>query len=139
MRVKKSILLHYSLAIILAILVVALTYMIVKLFPNIGYGILTFAYSFIFIGLICYYAMTTYYNAGFTILSFLLNFILWVAEQVNLEKLFQDTFVYRGTDFGITVTVLGGLLWTTNKLLLDRGFSWLNIKSMPINQLDRLL
>lgn len=137
-NLKPNILLHFGLSILLVILILSFTYLTEKIFTNIGYGLLTVLYILILIAQILYYFLTSYTKWGLTILSFVLNFIIWVAEQVNLERTFEYSAFYQDDDFGIKVTLLGGLLWATNKLLLDKLFEKFNLKMVTSNRLDNL-
>ncbi len=130
--------LQYLLSFVLAILIYFSTFFIEDIFPDIGYQILTYAYISILLGLILYYFLTTYLKIGLTILSFILNFIIWVAEQVNLEKEFHNTFFYQNDDAKIFVVLLGGFLWTTNKLLIDTLYIKLKAYVRPLSKLDNL-
>ena len=64
--------------------------------------------------------MATNYKFGWTALSFIVNFILWTLEQVIIEKNFHDSIIYKGENWKIGAIVLGGLLWVTNKVLIDQ-------------------
>jgi hypothetical protein len=130
-----KIVLHFGLAIVLAIIIHLLT-ALTGLIPDIGYGILTFIYIFIITGLIIYYHLTTYFNIGLTILNFVLNFILWVAEQVNIESTYHDTAFYQNGDFHILVVILGGLLWATNKILIDGIIMLFKVTRRSENRLE---
>ena len=52
-------------------------------------------------------------------LLFLLSFILWVTEQVLVSDAFDNTFLYHDDLFYPLRSALGGILWVTNKLILD--------------------
>ncbi len=110
---------HFGLAIAFAISTAALTDLTTFLPIDIGWHFLTVLYILIVLGQIIFYFLTTYTNNWLTILSFILNFVLWVAEQVNLESFFQDTFFYQGKNMRYAVIILGGLLWAINKLFID--------------------
>ena len=137
-NLKPTILLHLGLASAFAILTAALTDLTVLIFPNIGWHFLTVLYILIVLAQILFYFLTTYTNVWLAILSFILNFVLWTAEQVNLESTFHDTFFYQDKNFRYAVIVLGGLLWGTNKLLLDKIFERFNFKMRASNRLDNL-
>jgi hypothetical protein len=130
---------HFGLSILLATLIWTLTIIFGKVFPDIGYGILTALYLFILIGQIYYYVLTTYYSIWLSFLSFVLNFILWVAEQVNFEKTFHDSFIYQTKDTGFMVLVLGGLFWTINKIFLDRVIRLFKVKAKSSNRLGKYI
>lgn len=134
----KSALIHFGIAIIFAISTAALTDLTTLLPIDIGWHFLTVLYVLIVLGQIAFYYLTTYANVWLTILSFILNFILWVAEQVNLERLFHDTFFYQENDFRYGVIVLGGLLWAINKLAIDRLYILLKVNLSLTNRAERL-
>lgn len=134
----KSALIHFGIAIAFAVSTAALTDL-TKLLPiDIGWHFLTVLYVLIVLGLITFYYLTTYTNIWLTILSFILNFILWVAEQVNLERFFHDTFFYQDNNFWFGVIVLCGLLWAINKLIIDRLFILFKVNLSMTNRADKL-
>lgn len=51
-------------------------------------------------------------------MNFVLNFILWILEQVGSEMIFRNTWFYQ--EPGLQVIFLGAILWATNKLVLDK-------------------
>ena len=53
-------------------------------------------YILIVLSQVFFYLLTTYTNIWLTILSFILNFVLWVAEQVNLEAEFDPELAGAG-------------------------------------------
>ena len=113
----KYILLHYGYAAILCLFL----YLILRIPLDIIY------YYHLFIvlgGLLLYYHLTNLHKFSLTILSFFLNFIVWTAEQVNLESEFHHTSFYQSGDNGFLVILLGGFLWTTNKIILDFIFKY---------------
>lgn len=134
----KAALIHFAIAIAFAIATTALTDLTTILPIDIGWHLLTVLYVLIVIGLIVFYFLTTYTNIWLTILSFILNFILWVAEQVNLESLFHDIFFYQDNNFRYGVIVLGGLLWAINKLIIDRLFIVFKVKLSLTNRAYKL-
>lgn len=89
---------------------------------DIGWHFLTVIYLTIFILQITFYYLTTNFKFGLTVLSFVLNFILWTIEQVVIEKNFHDSFIYQSENWKIATYVLSGFLWVTNKILIDQLF-----------------
>ena len=134
----KSALIHFGIAIVFAVSTAALTDLTTILPIDIGWHFLTVLYVLIVLGQIAFYYLTTYTNVWLTILSFILNFILWVAEQVNLERFFHDTFFYQDNNFRYGVIVLGGLLWAINKLIIDRLFILFKVNLSLTNRADKL-
>jgi hypothetical protein len=45
------------------------------------------------------------------------------SKQVILEKNFSESFIYKGENWKIGAYILGGILWVTNKILIDYLFS----------------
>jgi hypothetical protein len=130
---------HFGLAIAFAISTAALTDLTTFLPIDIGWHFLTVLYILIVLGQIIFYFLTTYTNNWLTILSFILNFVLWVAEQVNLESFFQDTFFYQDKNMRYAVIILGGLLWAINKLFIDRLFIVFKVNLSLTNRVDKIL
>jgi hypothetical protein len=113
---------QYLIGVGLALLIIPVVEGTLLVLPDIGWHFLTVIYITIFIFQITFYYLTTNYKFGWTALSFIMNFILWTFEQVVLEKNFHDSFIYKGDNFKIGVLILGGLLWVTNKILIDKLF-----------------
>ncbi len=134
----KSAIIHFGIAIAFAVLTGALTDLTTFLPIDIGWHFLTVFYVLIMLGLIAFYYLTTYTYIWLTILSFILNFILWVAEQVNLEKFFHDTIFYQDNNFRYGVIILGGLLWAINKIFIDRLFILLKVNLSSTNRAEKL-
>ena len=85
--------------------------------------LLLLTYLSIIGGLICFYLLTTQYNTGLTILSFLLNFVFWTTELVGLEDHFHNSYLYQEENASaIFILALGTFLWTFNKIVLDLIF-----------------
>ncbi len=135
----KSVLIHFGIALAFAVMIAALTVLTTVLPIDIGWHFLTVFYVLIVLGLIGFYFLTTYTNIWLTILSFILNFIFWVAEQVNLESLFRDTFLYQDRYFRYyAVVILGGLLWAINKIVIDRLFIVFKVNLSLTNRAEKL-
>lgn len=130
---------HFALAIAFAISTAALTDLTTFLPIDIGWHFLTVLYILIVLGQILFYFLTTYTNIWLTILSFILNFVLWVAEQVNLESFFQDTFFYQEKNMRYAVIILGGFLWAINKQFIDRLFLVFKVNLSLTNRVDKIL
>lgn len=113
---------QYLIGVGLALLTIPVVEGTLLVFPDIGWHFLTVIYITIFIFQITFYYLTTNYKFGWTSLSFIVNFILWTFEQVVIEKNFHDSFIYKGDNFKIGALILGGLLWVTNKILIDKLF-----------------
>jgi hypothetical protein len=113
---------QYLLGLGLALLTIPIVEGTLAVLPDIGWHFLTVIYVTIFILQITFYYLTTNFKFGWTVLSFVLNFILWTIEQVVIEKNFHDSFIYQGEKWKIGAYVLGGLLWVTNKILIDQLF-----------------
>ncbi len=113
---------HYLIGVGLALLTIPVVEGTLLVLQDIGWHFLTVIYITIFIFQITFYYLTTNYKFGWTVLSFIINFILWTFEQVVFEKNFQDSFIYKGDNFKVGALILGGLLWVTNKILIDKLF-----------------
>ena len=139
MGMTKKWALHLGLGSIFAMLPIAITHLYDLIFPDTGWSFLTVLYYSIVFFQILYYYLTTYSKPALTIVSFVVNFTLWVAEQVNLEKSFQDTAFYNDSKYRIAVVLLGGLLWSINKLLIDRAFIFMKAKLALNNRIERMM
>ncbi|MBK6776127.1 MAG: hypothetical protein IPG74_09900 [Flavobacteriales bacterium] len=93
------------------------------LIPSIGYGILTVLYVLIIFAQGAFYGLTAVHGRLWSTISFVVNFILWVTELVQLEHLLEGSSTHRPLYYNDSYYwlrfVLGGLLWATNKLVLD--------------------
>ena len=107
----------------LALLTILIAQGVLTIFPSIGWNILGVLYITIFTFQIAFYYLTTNFRLSWTILSFVLNFVLWTTEQVIIERTFHDSFIYQGGDWKLGVYILGGFLWVTNKIILDKLIS----------------
>ena len=114
----KAVFAQYLLGLGFALLIVPIENVCVAVLPNIGWHFLTIVYVTIIVFQILFYHLTTCYNPRWTTFTFLANFVLWVFEQVQIEKKFHDSFIYQRDD-KIYVLVLGALLWVTNKVVID--------------------
>ena len=113
---------QYLIGVVLALLTIPIVEVTLAVLPDIGWHFLTVIYVTIFVLQITFYYLTTNFKFGWTVLSFILNFILWTFEQVIIEKTFHDSFIYQGENWKIGAYILGGLLWVTNKILIDKLF-----------------
>ncbi|MDQ0475595.1 hypothetical protein [Chryseobacterium sp. MDT2-18] len=111
---------QYLLGLGLALLTIPIVEGTLTVLPDIGWHFITVIYVTIFVLQITFYYLTTNYKFGWTALSFIVNFILWTFEQVVIEKTFYDSIIYPGENWKIGAYVLGGLLWVTNKILIDQ-------------------
>ncbi len=113
---------HYALGIALGLLVFLISYLLM-LIPGIGYGILTVLYVLIVFAQGAFYGFTSVHGRSWSTISFVVNFILWVTELVQLEHLLEGSsahrLIYHNDSFYWLRFVLGGVLWATNKLVLD--------------------
>lgn len=111
---------QYLLGLGLALLTIPIVEGTLAIHPDIGWHFITVIYVTIFVMQITFYYLATNYKFGWTALSFIVNFILWTLEQVIIEKNFHDSIIYKGENWKIGAIVLGGLLWVTNKILIDQ-------------------
>ena len=114
---------QYLLGLGLTLLTIPIIEGVLAVLPNIGWHFFTVIYLTIFILQITFYYLTTHFKFGWTVLSFVVNLIFWTFEQVILEKNFHDSFIYKGDNYKIGALILGGLLWVTNKILIDQLFN----------------
>jgi hypothetical protein len=135
----KRIFAHIIVATMFAIVTIGITDLCIRIYPDIGWYVLTVSYVSILILQTLYYILFSYTNIWFSALGFTANFILWVAEQVNIEKIFHDSFFYQNDNWRYGVVILGGLLWSVNKLIVDRIYELLKVKMQSLNRLDQLL
>jgi hypothetical protein len=120
----KNTIIHYLFGLGLSLLTIVILEGILAVLPDIGWHFLTIIYITIFILQIAFYYFTTNFSLGWTVLSFLLNLIFWTFELVLIEKYFQESFIYKGDNLKTGALILGGLLWVTNKILIDRLFDF---------------
>jgi hypothetical protein len=115
----KNILLHYGCAILLTIILI----LIIKVTTEISF-LGAFYVFYILAGLLFYYDLMNFHKFILTVVGFFLNFIIWTAEQVNLESYFHNTVLYQTKDYYFLVIFLGAFLWASNKLIIDFIFSF---------------
>lgn len=118
-----TILKHYLYGIVLAILVFGFSTFVQSL-PIPGYGALGYMYAFTLGAQVTYYWLTSTNHLKHAILNFILNFFLWITELVQLEHLLDGTgihrIIYRSDELYVLRSLLGGILWASNKLLIDK-------------------
>ncbi|MCW2263734.1 MULTISPECIES: hypothetical protein [Sphingobacterium] len=119
---QEKITIQYLIGVGLALLIIPIVEGALAVLPNIGWHFLTVMYFTVFTLQITFYYLTTNFKFGWTVLSFILNFIFWTFEQVIIEKTFHDSIIYNGENWKLGVYILGGLLWVTNKILIDKLF-----------------
>jgi hypothetical protein len=115
---------QYLLGIGLALLTIPIIAVTALVFPDIGWNLLYVVYIAIFIFQMVFYYLTTNFKLAWTVLSFILNFVFWTFEQVILEKNFHESFIYSGDHSQLGVFTLGGFLWVTNKIVIDKVFTF---------------
>ena len=91
-----------------------------------GWHLLTVMYLLIVLSLIFHYYKTSYHKPNQIVISFIINFVVWVTEQVNIESMFQASWLYNDNKVG--AFMLGGLLWAINKFVID--FIYLKITAI---------
>jgi len=118
---------HYALGVALGLLVFMLSYLAL-LIPGIGYGSVLFIYIFIFFAQGMFYGLTAVHGRMWSTVGFILNFVLWTIELVQLEYLLDGSamhrFLYQNDDYYVLRFLLGGALWATNKLIIDVCIGW---------------
>lgn len=134
----KNIAIQFLLGLGLALITVSIVEISLTMLNDIGWHFLTVIYITILFLQIIFYYLATNFNIGWTVLSFILNFILWTFEQVIIEKSFHDSFIYQSENWKIGAYILGALLWVINKILIDELFKFnksIHRKSSIINAL----
>jgi hypothetical protein len=117
---KKYFITNYGCAAALTILLIIIT--------QIPY--ITYFYLFLILaGLLIHYYLTTLFRLTLTSFSFIINFILWSVEQINIESVFHDTSLYQSDNYKFFVVMLGTFLWATNKIIID--FFFILFRSEP--------
>jgi hypothetical protein len=111
---------QYIIGIGLSLLTIPIVDGTLTLLPDIGWHFITITYVTIFVSQIIFYFLTTKFNFLGTSISFFLNFIFWTLEQVNIEKIFNKSFIYNGEYSQTCVLILGGLLWVSNKIFIEK-------------------
>lgn len=113
---------HYALGIGLGLLVFVLSFLLMRI-PGIGYGVFAVLYALIFFAQGTFYGLTATHGRLWSTISFVVNFILWVTELVQLEHLLEGSsaygLVYHNDSYYWLRFALGGVFWATNKLVLD--------------------
>lgn len=127
---------HLGLSLLLATIVLSLSWFTVEMFPSLGYNIFFLVYIMIIGALIYYYNLMTYFGFRKSLLHFILNFVLWGLEQVLISTNFEKTFLYQDENYKALIVVIGGILWTANKLLLDTIFKTFNSRAAEMNKFD---
>lgn len=112
---------HYALGLSLGLLVCLLGYLFM-LVAGLGFGIFIL-YVLILFGQGAFYGLTAVHGRSWSTISFVVNFILWVTELVQLDQLLEGSsahmLLYHNDSYYWLRFALGGLLWATNKLVLD--------------------
>lgn len=108
-------------AFVIVIAVGLLNYILLSLFSFLGYGAFAFSYLLIIGGLVLFYKLTSsFIDKKWVFISFGINFIFWVIEQILIEKEFSKTIVYQDEKISIIfVLTLGAFLFAINKSILD--------------------
>src|SRR5690606_10281627 len=131
----RKIAIHYLLGIALGLIVFLLSY-VLMLIPGIGYGVLAVVFALIFFAQGTFYWLTAVHSRMWSTVGFVLNFILWTTELVQLEYLLDESsthrLLYHDDSYYWLRFVLGGLLWSTNKLVLDEVIGYIVGKNSAI-------
>lgn len=116
-RICNNILVAFALVIAVGLL----NYILLSLFSFLGYGAFIFSYLLIGGGLILFYKLTSVFiEKKWIFISFGINFIFWITEQILIEKEFSKTIFYQDEKISaMFVLSLGALLFAINKSILD--------------------
>ena len=113
---------HYTLGIALGLFVFVMSYLLM-LIPEVGYGIFLVIIVLIIFAQGTFYGLTAFHGRAWSTIGFFVNLILWATELVQLEQQLDGSslhrFLYHNDDFYALQFVLGGILWATNKLVID--------------------
>lgn len=137
MSLKLNILIQFGLAIILAVIIISLTNLLKTLPIDFG-TILTLFYILVVFGQILFYFLTSYCTFLYTIINFILNFIVWVAQQVHLEKTFHDSCLYENEKYSFVIFILSGFLWAFNKIMIDKILKFMKVDLLDTNIIDQV-
>lgn len=137
MSLKLNMLIQFGLAIIIVVVIISLTSLLKTLPIDFG-TILTLFYLLVVFGQILFYFFTTYCTFIYTIIHFILNFIFWVAQQVQLEKIFQDSFLYENEKYSFIIFIFSGFLWAFNKVIIDKILKFMKFDLFDSNIIDKV-
>jgi hypothetical protein len=116
----KNIIIQYIIGILPALLILPFIKGIVLLFPDISWKHLVMSIIItVFIFQILFYYLTSNRNNVWTIRSFITNYFLWVIELSFINNILSDPNTSWDRDFDGVIFILFGLLWVTNKILID--------------------
>lgn len=140
MQILKHIWTHLWLAFAFAVVFGGLNAFLLWMFISFGYAALTITYVLIIIGLVQFYKLTTVTKGWWTVLSFVLNFILWTAEQVNFEQAFHNTALYQDDIVSpIFIVSFAAILFAINKAVIDGVFMVFGIPTEKEMRIVKLL
>ena len=108
-----------------------------QILPELGWHILTVLYFTTLILQLTFYYLTTNFEIGLTVVSFIINFILWILEQVGLYNALHESWLYQNLSVG--PILLGGLLWASNKMLIDYVFTRNRKIKIGLSRLGKLI
>jgi hypothetical protein len=136
----KSILLQLLLALIFAVIFRFIYFFVFDVFSFLGWGVMTIIFSLTLLALILFHWITNIFSPALSVISFVINFLIWVAEQVCFEKYFNQTFLYRDeeTKF-IFVFLFASFLFSLNKILIDFIFIKLGLKPTKNMMFENLI
>jgi hypothetical protein len=118
----KSISRQYILGLTMGIFFIPLTSGLMRILPDLGWHFFTLMYALIFIFQVTCYYLTSEQKPQWAIVNFILNFIIWSTELVGIEKKFGETEFFSSELSVYYISVIAGLLWTTNKIAIDSIF-----------------
>lgn len=116
----KNTIIQYIIGILPALLISPIIKGIVLLFPDISWKLLVmFIIITVFIFQILFYYLTSIRNNLWTIRSFITNYFLWVIELSFINYILSDSNTSWDRDYDGVIFILFGILWVTNKILID--------------------
>lgn len=131
-----KILIQIGAALFLGVVPIFLTEFFSSVF-SMGWHFLTLLYLLIFAAQISFYVFTSYHKLGFSFLGFALNFVLWISELVNLDKIMPPDFFYQSS-LNTNIVYFSSFLWALNKLIIDQIFIFFKVKFYPLNRIERI-
>src|SRR5687767_4948424 len=124
---------HLLLSIILCCLVFGLLIAIDKMIHEPGDifpAVVLLLFPLIALGLILFYVLTSFHNAGWTCVNFAVNIFVFR---------FQTDYLHENGISEFLLFVVCALLWAVNKILIDKLLDNVKVKRKPSNKLDTLI
>jgi hypothetical protein len=123
----------------LAMAVAAILAMLIAgiLFPFMGYGAFLLFYLMPAAGLLAFYYLMSEFSIIPSLISFAISSVVWIAE-INKLVVIADSLLSRSSNLWLLVWLIGALLASVNKLLVDAVFLQLGLP-LKETELNRLM